>query len=415
MAIELVPMDTGVAFAKIGIQGFGGSGKTYTAAEIAIGLHKKYGFKTAIAMFDTETGAAYIGPRVKKETGMSLLGHRGRTLGDAIDFVKACVEQKIMVTIVDSVTHLWKEVCRSFLKQLNERRQNDGKGILKNIPFSEWGTVKDKWEKFTNAFLNSPMHMIICGRAGYEWDFQEDDETGKKQLVKTGIKMKAEGEFAYEPSLLLEMERVQTGMGSANSRHGIKRVCTVLKCRFGVLDAMECENPTFEFFKPHIDLLTPGSSNTVDTDKETDMEIGPDGDSQYYRDRKTKTILCEEIAGVIAAKFPGQSADQKQAKANVLLKTFGTYSWTAVETMPVAKLREGLSYLPTRIEELVEKDRQDSMDRDRVKAEEKAAAEKLKADKKATAEKEKADSRVAVERKRLEKKLEAQKSKADKS
>lgn len=390
--MELTAMGTGVAFAKIGIQGFGGSGKTYTATEIAIGLHKKFRVKTSIAFYDTETGAAYVAPRVKRETGLDLLGRRGRTLGDAIDFVKLCVEQKVLVCIVDSVTHLWKEVCTSYLKQLNEQRMKNGKGILKNIPFADWGAIKNKWEKFTNAYLNSPMHMIICGRAGYEWDFEED-ETGKKQLVKTGIKMKAEGEFNYEPSLLLEMERVQTGMDS-KSRHGISRTCTVLKDRFGVIDGQSFENPTFESFKPHMDLLIPGSSNIVDTERQTDMEISEDGDAKYYREKKTKAIVLEEISGELVAGFPGQSAPEKRAKAEVLMKIFRTYSWTAVECMPIATLREGKSYIPNCIEEMKEAGRQEAMAHEQSKAEEKLAAEKAKEAK-----------AVETERKRLEKKV----------
>ena len=50
--------------------------------------------------------------------------------------------------------------------------------------------------------------MIVCGRAGFEYDFQEkEDGSGRKELVKTGVKMKAESEFGYEPSLLVHMER----------------------------------------------------------------------------------------------------------------------------------------------------------------------------------------------------------------
>ena len=43
--------------------------------------------------------------------------------------------------------------------------------------------------KFTDLFINAPIHIILCGRAGYEYDYFEDQETGKKNLEKTGIKI----------------------------------------------------------------------------------------------------------------------------------------------------------------------------------------------------------------------------------
>jgi hypothetical protein len=47
----------------------------------------------------------------------------------------------------------------------------------------------------------------LCGRAGYEYD-HEENEDGGKDLIKIGTKMKAEGEFGFEPSLVIEMERL---------------------------------------------------------------------------------------------------------------------------------------------------------------------------------------------------------------
>jgi len=42
-----------------------------------------------------------------------------------------------------------------------------------------------------------------------------DEESGKKNLEKTGIKMKAKGELGYEPSLLVLMEREMDKSGCA--------------------------------------------------------------------------------------------------------------------------------------------------------------------------------------------------------
>ena len=55
-------------------------------------------------------------------------------------------------------------------------------------------------------YLNSPLHIVLCGRAGFDWDFNEtegDDGSIKKELVKTGVKMRVESQFGFEPAQLL--------------------------------------------------------------------------------------------------------------------------------------------------------------------------------------------------------------------
>ena len=64
--------------------------------------------------------------------------------------------------------------------------------------------LKAMWREFTDRYVNSKLHVIMRGRAGYIWDDVEDEE-GVKELKKVGTKMKAEVETGYEPSLLIEM------------------------------------------------------------------------------------------------------------------------------------------------------------------------------------------------------------------
>ena len=54
-----------MAYAKIGLYGDAGSGKTYTAAMFAIGLHQYAKLKKPVAMFDTEPAASFIIPYFK--------------------------------------------------------------------------------------------------------------------------------------------------------------------------------------------------------------------------------------------------------------------------------------------------------------------------------------------------------------
>jgi len=60
-------------------EGFAGSGKTYTSALVAIGLHQKIKSKKPIVMFDTEKAAKFL-KRVFNEAGIELLVKESRTL-----------------------------------------------------------------------------------------------------------------------------------------------------------------------------------------------------------------------------------------------------------------------------------------------------------------------------------------------
>jgi hypothetical protein len=62
----LTPAKKETAFAKVGLLGFAGSGKTLTASRIAIGLAKMMDSKKPVAFMDTEVGSDYVIDLFKK-------------------------------------------------------------------------------------------------------------------------------------------------------------------------------------------------------------------------------------------------------------------------------------------------------------------------------------------------------------
>jgi hypothetical protein len=81
----------------------------------------------------------------------------------------------------------------------------------------------------------------------------------------------------------------------------------------------------------------------------TDTGVDEEGSDAWARERKTRTILSEEIQGELVAAYPGQTAAEKKAKADLLATLFGTRSWTAVENMDSERLRAGLAALRERL------------------------------------------------------------------
>lgn len=351
MAFEMKELGTEVGHLKAGFLGFQGSGKTFTATDLAIGTRAHFKLPGPIGFLDTEASAQYIVPRVLKATGKKPVGAQTRSLSDAVDFLNECIRQGVSVAIVDSVTHLWREVCKSYVDQRNEARARLRKPTDNRIEFQEWGIVKDKWATFSDIYLNSPLHIIICGRAGYEYDYQDrDDDSGKKDLVKTGVRMKTEGEFGFEPSLVVQMERIDTGEHGKPTGRYVRRA-TVTKDRFGVLDGTECDNPTFEFFAPYVHLLSQGAHVAVDLERHTHMGVDEAGTVEWQRERKARQIAFEEYSGALLAVWPGQGAAEKLARQEVTFKLLGTRAVTAVENTASEKLKEALKNLPAVIED----------------------------------------------------------------
>jgi len=335
---------TGQGYLKAGFLGFPKSGKTYTAALLGCEVRKRFNLSEPIAIFDTEAGGEYVVPMIRKATGKPPVGKRSRSMSDLLSVARECEGGAASVLIVDSITHCWREVCEAYLKQMNDVRSAQGRPIRTRLEFPDWQNIKSRWAVWTDFYLNSRLHIIICGRAGYEWNFEEVDDSGKRELVKTGVKMKVESEFGFEPSLLVEMERVQVP-SEGKDRFTFTHRARVLGDRFGVMDAAICDNPTGQFFAPHYDLLVSGASNVVDTSLKTDMGIDDSGDAKFQVEKRQKTTLLEEIQGEIVKAFPGQSAAEKKNKVVVLETIFGTKSWTAVEGLKVAELADGLNRL----------------------------------------------------------------------
>lgn len=356
-------MGTGQGWLKAGFLGFPKSGKTYTATLLAIAVREHFGLKGPIAFFDTEGGAEYVAPLIKKATGMDPVGVRSRAFSDLVATAKEVEKEGCSVFVADSMTHVWRELCASHMKDVNEARRIRKLAPRHKLEFQDWGPIKDTWGEWTDLYLNSKLHIIICGRAGFDYDYEENEESGRKELIKTGVKMKTEGEFGFEPSLLVEMEQLQTLPQGGRKRGGpragisVSRRAVVIGDRFSVIDGAETTfttsngpkkleielNAVRKFFKPHLDLLVAGAHAPIDTEMKSSTGVDETGDAQHYRDRRDRVILCEEIQGAMLQMYPGQTAAEKKAKADLLDQVFHTRSWTRVETLiPVPELRSGL-------------------------------------------------------------------------
>lgn len=323
------------AYLKAGILGFAGSGKTYTASELALGLSKQTGNNKPVAFFDTETGSDFL---IKKfeESGVELLVIKTRAFKDLLDFMKDA-ESGCSVAIIDSITHVWQDLMDSYAKKLNRTR-----GLL----FQDWAAIKTEWRQFTDAYLNAKVHTILCGRAGYEYDFEEN-EAGKKELIKTGTKMKAENEMGYEPSLLLEMTRLKRSelTGNIKDKGWIHR-CYILKDRTDTMNGKEIDVPKYKDFKPVISFLNIGGEHLgIDASRDS-QDLFESPDKSFSMRAKQVDITLEEIQQeLVLMGLDGTQAEAKKKRVELMIDLFGTSSKTAIESLSLEKLKDGLKIL----------------------------------------------------------------------
>jgi len=317
------------SYLKMGIYGDAKSGKTYTSSLVALGLHKAIKSKKPIAFFDTETGSEYVLPTLYKPAGVELLTTKSRAFSDLITVLREA-QQVADILIIDSVTHVWKEIMEAYKRK---------KG-LDYVEFQDWAVIKKEWSAFTDEYLNCKLHVIVCGRSQDTWDHETNDR-GKKELIKTGTRMSTEKNLAYEPSLLVEMEKV----AEANTGFLIPRAW-VLGDRFSQLDGKCFDKPTFETFLPHVQMLNLGGEHVgVDTQRSSDDLFHPDSPDSRFEYGKKKDIAIENLHNEIDRRWSGMSVEQKNARMDVLNALFGTASKTAIENMQLHILEKGLERL----------------------------------------------------------------------
>lgn len=200
----------------IGLAGVSGSGKTYTALQLALGLANGNTEKIGFADTENRRGSLY-----SDTLGAPFL------IGDLtapfspqryIDAIKAFADAGVEVLIIDSITHAW-----------------EGLGGCQDIAnasrFPDWKTAKREWKRMMDAILQSPCHVILCVRARDKMDFKDP-----KNPIPLGLQpiIEANAMFEMTASVMMhdmgrsqdilkvpaELANIFTGQGYITADHG---------------------------------------------------------------------------------------------------------------------------------------------------------------------------------------------------
>jgi hypothetical protein len=331
----LKPASNRMSYAKVGLYGTAGSGKTYTASLIAAGLHAYAKCQKPVGFFDTEPAASYVIPIFERAKIPLLVYDESRALLDLMRFMDEA-ERECSIVIVDSITHVWRDAQSSYLAKINDGLRKRNRKPIYKLEFQHWGPIKAAWAEFTDRFLSSKLHVIVCGRAGNVYEYQEkDDGSGKKELITTGTRMATEKELGYEPSLLIELDPVREDGKIVNRAY-------VQKDRTATLNGQEIDAPDFEKLKPHFAFLNLGGDHFDSMDRRDSRELfHEDGSDSWTWEQRNRQIWCEEIQALLVLAHPSQTAEDKKAKAALVHSIFDTGSWTKVENMSSEALKAG--------------------------------------------------------------------------
>ena len=314
-------------FFKMGIQGEAGSGKSYTMAKVAAGLHRFVKSDKPIVLFDTENTGGFIVPRFN-EAKIEVRVRQSRSLTDLSRAMDFCESGEAGILLIDSITHIWD----NFLKAFKEAK---GRNF---IQFQDWGELKPTWkEKFSDRMVLAPYHIIFTGRQGDIYQYEVDETSGRRELVKTGIKMRTEKETPYEPDLLVLMERYESLLGKEKE---IYRNATVLKDRAAVIDGKVFKNPGFKDFKPSIEFVMQNKSEAgvVIPGDDRDLVERTENNTEQKREAAKYHERCMNLLDFHAG---GQKKEDKARRFKALEYAFGDTSATAIEALGKERLMEG--------------------------------------------------------------------------
>jgi hypothetical protein len=314
------------SYLKAGFYAEAGAGKTYTMSLLAIGLHKYIKSTQPICFFDTEAGSDYVFPTLFQRSGIKLEVVKSRSFDDLMTAIEEA-EKISDILVAESVTHVWDELQNAYRKKL---------GITK-LEFQDWAILKPEWNRFTTRYLNAKMHIVIGGRSKDDYEYISDGR-GKKELIVTGQRMATEKNMSYEPSLLVEMEKIV----DPETNFWIPRAW-ILKDRFSQIDGKAFDKPTFETFLPHIKMLNLGGEHVgVDMNRNSEKLFEADDGKAIAEIRKKQAVWTEEIESTLTAAYPGRSAEETKKKLDLLKMAFGGYAWGAIKELQPEILQTGL-------------------------------------------------------------------------
>jgi hypothetical protein len=339
-----------IGYVKGSFYGPPGTGKTTILAMILMYLSKTYHNSAPVAWLASEKGVDFVIDMFKAE-GVPLLVSRSRSFVDLRSATRDAKEAGCCAVGVDSITHFWQELFTSGMQAKGPRLQK----IMR---------IKEEWQPFSQDFQDSPLHFLVTGRLGFNWDEAEvqNEQTGEitKEVSRGGTKIKAEGDFGHEPDLEIEMSAVEDpdfmrwekvrGKNRKTFKSQMIHIATLKKSRVWALNGKAFswkDQPAYklgyykavaECFAPHFEQINIGGSHNVMANTVgSSVLFQPGSEQSNYEMQIKRQIALEKWDGTMDAIAGGQTGDAKKKRSIIGISITGTKSRTEFErqSLPV--------------------------------------------------------------------------------
>jgi hypothetical protein len=236
------------------------------------------------------------------------------------------------------------------LEAINRDRAALGRRIQTSLEPQQMDEIKTKWAWFVKYFITARAHVILNGRIGDVWEYVEDPDTGKMEMMATGHKMDGEKAINYEPNLVIELRKRRNPKATAGSNRASAEIITgyVLKDRANRIHGHVLDWPKFSQIRPHLEFLglkpgvDPGGVKFAENSG-ADEFSGDEVNTGWTKERQDRTIYWENVKGELEDWYPGQTAEAKTARRELLWLVFRTRSETELATnIPACELANGL-------------------------------------------------------------------------
>lgn len=190
--LNIRPAKRGESKAILGIAGVSGSGKTFTALQIARGMVKK---TSEIGFLDTENKRGSLYADILD--GEFMIGDLYPPFSPKrySEAIKEFQDAGVKVLVIDSVSHEWEG--EGGCDDIANASLQSGKKM------ANWIGAKREHKSFMNTLLQCNMNIICCIRAREKTDFKDQNKP-----VSLGVQPICEKNFMFEmtASLLMENE-----------------------------------------------------------------------------------------------------------------------------------------------------------------------------------------------------------------
>jgi len=317
-----------------------GSGKSGTAARLAVGISKELCHSAPVLAFDSEERWRFYKPTIFDVEQVPLTIVSGTSLKALQKALATAEATDCCVFVGDQLTTPWMEGLKAFAYENG------------NLPFDRRQQLMNEWDVIVRKFRYGPFHAICCGRLGYHWENVEDED-GNLKLIQGDSKFNAGGgsNFGYEADLELEIRRrkrrVLPSLKNLLSRKlEVEHVCEVVKdAAAGILNGQQFVFPTssgaykagdykpvLKAIRPYLDFMATISPPQPTAVSSRELIVG--GKTDWAKNQAARKGELEELDAYLNLCFPG---GEKRSKLDAIFRNLalealnGFISWTRME------------------------------------------------------------------------------------